>query len=360
MSDGDALRVLMVGPARDARGGMASVVNGYYEAGLQDLCDLEYVETTSNGGALSKALKAALAMRDFARLLPSCDIVHVHLGAGVSFERKKAFVRKAKAAGKFIVLHEHRGILMGLLEDGGELVRKRNRELISLVDAVVVLSEEWRDFYVRHLCSEEKVFVLHNSVKVREGSLFSFSSSRVLFLGHMTDVKGPDVLVRAVPLVLESVPRARFVFAGDGDTTAYESLAAELGVSHACVFAGWVESDAKQRIMEGATVYCQPSRSEGMPMALLEAMSCGVPPVATAVGGTPQVVRDGLDGFLVPAEDPHALADRLIALLSDEKLAASIALAAKSRVEDQFNSKKELGNLIELYDSLIAHGKAGS
>lgn len=357
MLSGSVPRVLMVGPSRDAHGGMASVVNGYYEAGLQDLCNLEYIETTSNGGILSKLLKVVFAMHEFTRLLPFADVVHVHLGAGISFERKSIFIRKAKRAGKPVILHEHRGIVARLLENGGESARRKNQELVDLVDAVIVLSEEWRDFYIRNLCGEGKVFVLHNSVKIQGDSYFSFPASRVLFLGHMTDVKGPDVLVRAIPPVLKSVPSARFVFAGDGDSSVYEMLATELGVSHACMFTGWVEGDVKRRVMENTTVYCQPSREEGMPMGLLEAMSCGIPPVATAVGGTPQVVRDGLDGFLVSSEDSGALANCLITLLSDDKLAARIACAAQKRIADQFDSEKELGKLLDIYRSLIAHGR---
>lgn len=354
MADDARLRVLMVGPRRSGRGGMATVVNGYYSAGIQDMVDLTYVGTTSAGGPFFKGIAALRALWRFWELLPSSDVVHVHIGAGISFQRKRLFVKMARFAKKPIVLHEHRGVLATQFGERGERFRTRNRNLVEDVDAAIVLSDGWRDFYTEHICSSSKVAVLPNSVAVQKECSYSFASKIVLFLGHMTNVKGPDILIRAIPSVLREVPAARFVMAGDGESGPYAALAAQLGVSKAVDFVGWVDDVAKVEWLERSSLYVQPSRGEGMPMGLLEAMATGVPVVATAVGGTPEVVEDGVDGFLVPVESPDELASRIVELLVDQELSARFSQEAHVKIQKKFNAEVGVHRLVALYTRVKA------
>jgi len=106
--------------------------------------------------------------------------------------------------------------------------------------------------------------------------------------------------------------------------------------------------------LENSSVYVQPSRDEGMPMGLLEAMATGVPVVATAVGGTPEVVEDGVDGFLVPVESPDELASRIVKLLVDQELSAGFSQAAHAKIRKKFNSEVEIRELVALYTRVRA------
>jgi glycosyltransferase involved in cell wall biosynthesis len=98
--------------------------------------------------------------------------------------------------------------------------------------------------------------------------------------------------------------------------------------------------------MPAFDVFCLPSLFEGMPVALLEAMALGVPAVATAVGGTPEVVADGVTGRLVPPKDPAALAAALLQLLTDEGRRQAMGSAAHARAEARFS----INSLVALYD----------
>lgn len=350
--------VIMLGPSLDSRGGMATVVNGYINAGIRDICDFEYIETTRPGGVAAKALAGISAYVRFRKDLPACDVVHLHVGAGISPMRKSLFAKAAKRAGKAVVIHEHRGILAKLYREGGDDFARKTRELYELADVAIVLSEEWKDFFAENVCDPSKVVVLHNSVPAPADAPALGREEKVLFLGHMTDVKGPDILVKAIPEVVKSHPACRFIFAGDGDAQPYRDLAEELGVLGSCEFVGWVADREKDDLLRCCPIYCQPSRNEGMPMALLEAMGYGRACIATRVGGVPQVVDDGRDGILVESLDDKGIANAVISLLNRFDDARSLGLAAREKVQSRFCPQKNLALLSRIYSVLGSLRKA--
>jgi glycosyltransferase involved in cell wall biosynthesis len=134
-------------------------------------------------------------------------------------------------------------------------------------------------------------------------------------LGRLTDQKGYDLLVRALP----ELPSATLVLVGDGPRRpVLEGIAAELGVADRLRITGWVE-DAPSRLLE-FDIFALPSRWEGMPLSILEAMHAGLPVVACDVGSVGEAVRDGDTGYLLPVEDLAVLRDRLGKLLADAAL----------------------------------------
>ena len=100
-------KVLMVGPGRDVMGGISTVVNSYYELGLNKEVELRYVSSMEDGSKLKKLLVAFNSYMEFSRHIKEYDIVHVHMAAQASFTRKSIFIKKAKKAGKKIIIHQH-------------------------------------------------------------------------------------------------------------------------------------------------------------------------------------------------------------------------------------------------------------
>lgn len=154
---------------------------------------------------------------------------------------------------------------------------------------------------------------------------------------RLTDQKGIDVLLRALPSVLERVPRAHLVVAGDGpEREPLEALAHEVGVADAVSFLG-PRTDFVD-LITGLDVYALPSRWEGLPMVILEAMAARVAIVAAAVGGVPRAVVDGRSGLLVASEDEAALAAALVRALSEPALRRSLADEARRTFEAEYSA----------------------
>jgi glycosyltransferase involved in cell wall biosynthesis len=165
-------------------------------------------------------------------------------------------------------------------------------------------------------------------------------------------VKGPDVFLRAARLIAEEIPEARFVVVGDGSMRGrLEADAAALGLRSRIQFMG--ERDDVADILPTFSVFCLPSRLEGMSMALLEAMAAGRPIVATRVGGTLDLIRDGETGLLVPTEDPETMARAALRFLRDPWWAEQCGEAGRSMVMQHYSADSMVRRIEAIYAGLL-------
>lgn len=152
-----------------------------------------------------------------------------------------------------------------------------------------------------------------------------------LFVGGFRPVKGAGVLVRAIPIILAEVPEARFLFVGDGpERETCERLSQRLGVEGAVSFEGHVGYSDLPFYYGSADLFIMPSLNEPMGLALMQALSCGLPVVVSNVGGIPEIVEHGRNGLLVPPGDERSLAKAVIAVLRDRGLALRLQEGARA------------------------------
>lgn len=210
--------------------------------------------------------------------------------------------------------------------------------LLRAADAVTVVSEALAE-RVREVGGPRPV-VIPNGVDLAFwspcGNGVSAEESgvpTVLAVGRLHPVKGHDVLIRAMVRVRQAVPDARLRLIGEGTARAQiEELVRDLGLDACVELLGTQPAEGVRDRLRQADVFVLPSRSEGMPISLIEAMAVGCPAVATRVGGVPEVLADGA-GALVPPDDPEALADRIIHMLVDPPARAAYAERARERAE---------------------------
>lgn len=159
----------------------------------------------------------------------------------------------------------------------------------------------------------------------------------LLFVGRLRIRKGVEVLLEALRELRRRGPGAVLRIAGDGEHRGrLERRSAELGLGPAVVFLGACDAARVRALLRGAAALVVPSTYEGMPLVVLEAMESGVPVVASRVSGIPEVVVDGETGWLVPPEDPEALARTLEAVLTDREEARRRGAAGRGRVEERY------------------------
>ncbi|HEX6864937.1 MAG TPA: glycosyltransferase family 4 protein [Thermoanaerobaculia bacterium] len=159
----------------------------------------------------------------------------------------------------------------------------------------------------------------------------------LLFVGRLRIRKGVEVLFEALHAVRRTYSGARLLIAGDGEhRAALERKAAELGLGPAVVFLGRCDASRVRGLLAGAAALVVPSTYEGMPLVVLEAMEAGLPVVASRVSGIPEVVEDGRTGWLVPPEDPGALAAALAAAQGNPEEARRRGGEGRQRVDERF------------------------
>ena len=173
----------------------------------------------------------------------------------------------------------------------------------------------------------------------------------VVAAGRLSPEKGFRVLADAAGTVLRLFPAAGFVLFGEGpERPAIERRVRRLGVADRFVMPGFTR--ALDRYLPWADVFAIPSFTEGLPNVALEAGAAGVPVVATAVGGNPEVVADGRTGYLVPPGRPDVLAGRVVSLLRDDSARRRMGEAARHRMHDEFTFDAQAGAYIRLLESL--------
>ncbi|MDQ7857906.1 MAG: glycosyltransferase family 4 protein [Armatimonadota bacterium] len=155
-----------------------------------------------------------------------------------------------------------------------------------------------------------------------------------LFVGVLEAPKAPEVLIDAWCRVANRLPTARLVMVGEGPLRAtLEETVRRLGLPGRIKFLGTVPRPRLVDLLDEAWCLVLPSRSEGLPRVILEAMGRGRAVVASRVGGIPELVEDHITGLLVPPEDPIPLAEALVKVLSDRSLAEAMGLAGRARAE---------------------------
>ncbi len=174
----------------------------------------------------------------------------------------------------------------------------------------------------------------------------------LLFIGRIERAKGVFDLLEAVSALRPGMPALRLVCAGDGDTASVLRHAERLGIADAVLFTGWIGPAEMRAWMDRSAVFVLPSYTEAMPMSLLEAMAAGLPVVATAIGGIPDVVTDGHDGFLFTPGDVATLEKLLRELLVDRTLAARLGAAARGTIERRYSADHVMARLNEIYAGL--------
>jgi glycosyltransferase involved in cell wall biosynthesis len=168
----------------------------------------------------------------------------------------------------------------------------------------------------------------------------------------LTDHKDHATLVEAAARVRQRVPEARFVVVGEGALRPrLEALCRERGLLDRWIFAGF--RDDLDRLFPAFTVVCLSSHMEGLGTSLLDAMAFGRPVVATAAGGIPEAVEDGTTGRVVPVRDPAALADALVAVLTDPERAKAMGAAGRRRFEERFTVDHMVEATLSAYDGPV-------
>jgi L-malate glycosyltransferase len=241
------------------------------------------------------------------------------------------------------------------------------RILARMPDAVLAVSEQ-----VRQHCIEtdgipaDRVRTTYNGLDLadwplRETSSKPSGSIRVITVGNIRHVKGHDVLIRAAAIVLKEYAEVTFKIVGEVLEEEYfqdlRNLIAELQLTDRFVFAGG-SATIRDHLID-SDVFVLPSRSEGFSNAIVEAMAAGLPVVATDVGGNAEAVTSGVSGFLVPSEDPTALASALMKMIRDSQMRERMGIAGRKIAEKRFSTDVMMRETVAIYDQLRGVSQLG-
>ncbi|HEY5052052.1 MAG TPA: glycosyltransferase family 4 protein [Solirubrobacterales bacterium] len=238
------------------------------------------------------------------------------------------------------------------------------RRLGSRADAILCVCDWERRLAIAHdIASPDRLHVIHNGCDPCDQGASPDPGVERLRRGGpvigaiavLREQKRLDLLIDAAPAILGKDPNVRVVIVGDGpERGQLQAQAARLGLDREERFAMLAFEGPSSRYLRGMDVFVLPSGWEAFPIGVLEALACGVPQVATDVGGTGEAVSDGVTGLLVPPLSPEALAGAVLDLLADDALRSRMSTASRARHRESFLTERMVGKTADLYESVAA------
>lgn len=275
------------------------------------------------------------------------DIVHAQsLGLGIP-----AYLSKKLLRIPYIVWGQGSDVYLP-----GSFIRITSRLILQNADAILALTEDMRK-KMTEITSRE-IYVIPNGINLeqfydRSQNLIKNEGTKIiLFVGRLHPVKGVQYLLMAMKNVHEEMPDARLILVGDGtERERLELLSIQLGIQNYVQFVGRVPHKMVLTFMQKADVFVLPSLSEGLPNVIIEAMACGLPVVATRVGGIPDIIVDGVNGSLVEVKRQDEISEKLLFLLRDKQLYWKISKNNKETVK-KYSWDNIISHLEKIYYSL--------
>ena len=249
-----------------------------------------------------------------------------------------------------------------------KLRRRLGYRFAARQSIMVAVSEDLKQFLVKSTAiPPERIRVVPNGINlnryltngedatVRRELGIKAGSPVIGTVGNLFAVKGQIYLIRACRIVAKTFPDFVLLVAGEGEElTVLQTEAHDLGIQENVKFLGFREDVPS--LLQAMDVFVLPSLSEGLPLSVLEAQALQKPVVASDVGGVPEVVEDGISGFLVPPKNPQALADKILLLLRNTQLATDLGKEGRKRVEQAFSLEHMIQEYQSLYEELFQHG----
>lgn len=349
------IHVLMCCSELTVKGGMVSVVKNYLGYNNWGQYQIHYVPTHTEKNKIVVAVYFAFA---YLRIVFLCctkriSIAHLHTAERGSFFRKSILVRTLRKFGIKTILHHHAAefeeFYAGLSQKKKDYV---NRTL-ELADINIVLSKRLIGM-ISDKAPNARVEVLYNAVPTYETIPRKLDARNVLFLGRLGKRKGTYDLLDAIKMIDNAIPKpVRFYLCGDGDIDGVKRRVEQLGLEERIAYIGWIGLEEKKRIYNDISINVLPSYNEGLPMSILETMAYGIPSLTTAIASIPEVVFNGVNGFLVEPGDVEAIAKKLKTLICDIELCHKLGDNAYALITNEFGLNSHMEKLMALYSSLL-------
>lgn len=356
------IKVLMLGNHQSVKGGITSVIQQLLSYDWDSVgVEMNFIPTYIEASAAEKTVYYIDAYKNIKRFLKTDkpDVVHIHMSYKGSFYRKYAIHKLCQKKGIPDIVHLHGSEFQKWYSELNERTKNKVRTMLRECSAFIVLGEKW-DSVINNIEPKTKTVVVSNTVHIPNYTVkWNDTKFQILFLGVLIKRKGVEDLIRAIGLLKENnqLSNLRFVIAGTGAEEEHlRKLAKEQQIEQWTEFAGWTDGIAKEKYLKESQALVLPSYNEGLPIAVLEAISYGMPIIATDVGDMAAAVINDRNGFLVTPGNISELADRIVRLASDKEGYMRMSRKSKEISESKFSDTSYFKEILNCYKKAVFNG----
>lgn len=220
---------------------------------------------------------------------------------------------------------------------------------VATIDLFIAPSNYYKSLYSQ--AGYKPITTLHNGIQMKsESPPLNSNKHNLLYVGRLAEEKGVEYIIRALPLILKKFPDTNVIVVGDGpDMERLNKMSEKLLVSSHTTFTGKVKNDHVEKYYQQSTIVVVPSTyPDNLPTVCIEAMNCGRPIIAARIGGIPELVEDGRNGYLFEPKNSTQLAEKVIALFSDKEKLTQFGKKSRQMIE-KFSIDTHTSKLLSLY-----------
>ena len=306
------------------------------------------------------------AYKQFSEIIKKCDLVHAH---GHVYMSSYLAGKLAKKFNKPFIVTQHNTWIdykswLNVIENLNDSII--GKSVLKLADKILTVSKETKKYVLRLGADPKITSVMYNGVdttcfrsiqKMESRIKLSLPTKQkiVFSVRRLVYKNGLDTLIESASSVINNNPNVLFIVAGKGPSRKLiEEKIKELGIEKNIILTGFVPDELLPLYYNASDYFVLPSASgEGLPLVLFEAMACGLPVVATKVGGTPEIINHMENGVLVAPTKPKDMAMGLLNLLENDELAIRIGENAKTTIQNRFSWTENVFQLKEVYSQFI-------
>ncbi|MCP3688543.1 MAG: glycosyltransferase family 4 protein [Gammaproteobacteria bacterium] len=344
-----------------ARGGIRAVIENHIQAGVYEGYAYYYMASHDD---VSIVRRITLALTSLCKLVGliirgKVSVCHLHGSMKGSIYRKSAFVFVCNLMGCKTVFHLHGSEFARKYETAGYIYKKLVRYVLNHADYVFVLSDYWKS-YVEKVSVNPAIHVINNFPSPVFESLYDSREysrkpvTELLFLGKIGRRKGVYDLVEAVSMLdADGVGGFHISVGGNGEVEKLRELVLKRGLGKYFSVIGWVTGEQKHQLLKDADILLLPSHNEGLPIAILEALSAGLAVLSTNVGGIPDAINSERYGLLVEPGQPLALANAISRYLGTDGLVEAVAVNARDLYDRNFSSVTNVKRIRAIFQGML-------
>ncbi|MBU5242068.1 glycosyltransferase family 4 protein [Lactococcus lactis] len=351
------MKVLMLGNDPSVKGGITSVISqllahDWSSEGI----DMKFIPTYVETNNVRKILFFAKALRRINKELKTNkpDVVHMHMSYKGSFTRKFFLHKLCKKNNIPDIIHLHGSEFKKWFDESDDKKKEQIQTLLKESAGFIVLGDKWNKA-VKEIEPKTNTVVVSNTVHIPDYTVEWKQPFTVLFMGVLIKRKGVADLINAIYLLNKEnkLDNVRLVIAGSGAEEAeLKAMCTQLGLDNYIEFAGWTAGEKKEKLFRESQMLVLPSYNEGLPIAILEAISCGMPVVATNVGDISSAVIDGENGYLIEPGDVLAIKQAIEKIVWDPEVFNKMVTASRQLAESGFSDEKYFSCINDLYKEI--------
>lgn len=345
-------KIIIIGPSLSTQGGISSVLCIYKNKMYSDFTRIMIPSYSSHNIIICAIYFAFAIVAVFYYAITGKNIFHFHMASKGSFLRKSILINICLLMKVPIIIHIHGAKFDQFLEQSSSRKKEKIIKLLNSANKVIVLSQKWKRFFSKYLNSD-KIEIISNPSSTFDGTYKinqNQENLKIIFTGKIGERKGTYDLIKAI----KQISNRSFTLNiyGDGENARLKKMISRYELSNHVKVYNWLSHDQITNLYDNSNLLVLPSYAEGLPMSILEAIGRGLPVIATNVGGIPELVHDGHNGFLVRPGDISSLAKKIEILIENKSLRERMGNNSLKLARKKFSINKINNRIEKLYKSI--------